>query len=77
MPTMNYAKLRGRTIERGLTQKSLTSIIGASESQFFQKMSGKYPFKQTEIELISDALQISADEIGTYFFARWLMFHNY
>lgn len=69
MPTMNYAKLRGRIVERGLTQKSLASIIGASESQFSQKMSGKYPFKQTEIERICDALQISADEIGTYFFS--------
>lgn len=68
MPTMDYSKLRGRIKECGYTQKSLAEPIGISEGQFCQKLTGKYPFKQTEIDRICDCLTISAEEIGPYFF---------
>lgn len=69
MPTMDYSKLRGRIKECGHTQKSLAEAIGTSEGQFCMKLTGKFPFKQTEIDRICDALQISVDEIGVYFFS--------
>ena len=69
MPTMDYSKLRGRITECGYTQKSLAETIGTSEGQFCMKMTGKFPFKQTEIDKICDALKISVDEIGVYFFS--------
>lgn len=69
MPTMDYSKLSGRIKERGYTQKSLAEAVGISESQFCQKLSGKYAFKQTEIRKICDILDIEAEEIGAYFFS--------
>lgn len=69
MPTMDYSKLRGRIKEHGYTQKSLAETIGTSESQFCSKMTGKFPFKQTEIDKICDVLCIPADKIGVFFFS--------
>lgn len=69
MPVMDYSKLRGRIKECGYTQKSLAGAIGTSEGQFCQKLTGKYPFTQTEIDKICDALEISVSEIGSFFFS--------
>lgn len=69
MPAMDYSKLRGRIKECGYTQKSLAVTIGISESQFCSKMTGKFPFKQTEIDKICDVLNIPADKIGAFFFS--------
>ena len=69
MPTMDYSKLKGRIKECGFTQKSLAEEIGTSEGQFCLKLTGKYPFKQTEIDRICDALKIEVGEIGVYFFS--------
>ena len=69
MPTMDYSKLKGRIIECGFTQKSLAEEIGTSESQFCLKLTGKYPFKQMEIDRICDALKIEVSKIGVYFFS--------
>lgn len=69
MPTMDYSKLCGRIKECGYTQKSLAKVIEISESHFCQKLSGKYPFTQKEIDKICDELKISVDEIGAFFFS--------
>lgn len=69
MPTMDYSKLRGRIKECGHTQKSLAEVVGTSEGQFCQKLAGKYPFTQREIDKICDALGISANEIGLFYFS--------
>ena len=69
MPVMDYSKLRGRIKECGYTQKSLAGGIGISEGQFCQKLTGKYPFTQKEIDKICDVLKISVNEIGLFFFS--------
>lgn len=66
---MDYSKLRGRIKERGHTQKSLAEVIGVSEGQFCQKLTGRYPFTQREIDKICDELGISVNEIGVFFFS--------
>lgn len=68
MPEMDYRKLIGKISERGMTQKELASAIHLSESHFSQKIQGRYPFKQSEINAICDCLAIGKDEIGDYFF---------
>ena len=69
MPEMNYAKLQGRIKEYGYTQKSIAQKVHMSESQFCQKLLGKYPFKQTQILDLCTALEIPAEQIGVYFFS--------
>lgn len=68
MPKMDYSRLLGKIREKGFTQKSLSENIGVSESHLCQKLAGNYAFKQTEMKKICDLLEISGEEIGSYFF---------
>ena len=68
LPTMDYSKLQGRIKEKGFTQKSLSAAVGISESHLCQKLSGNYPFKQSDIQNICRELDINALQIGEYFF---------
>ena len=64
----NYAKLRGRIKEYGLTHEDLANKINIAQSTFSAKLNNKYDFTITEIKAISNVLEISRDEIGLYFF---------
>ena len=64
----NYAKLRGRTKEQGITQEGLAAIAGMKEATYSQKINNNSEFKQGEILQICAALLIPADQIHTYFF---------
>lgn len=68
MVKMDYNKLCGEVRAHGLTQRQLAKIIGISEGQLSQKMQSNYPFKQSEIRDICDALEINPAHIGSYFF---------
>lgn len=68
MPKLDYSKLKGRILEKGLNQKELASKIGISEGQFCKKLSGEYAFKQSEIVRICEVLNIENNLIGDYFF---------
>ncbi|WP_368233795.1 DUF739 family protein [Anaerotruncus rubiinfantis] len=70
MSEKDYSKLRGRTVEMGLSQKDVAERIGISETTYSLKLNGRYPFKQSEIQNIVNLLCIPADEIGTYFFTQ-------
>lgn len=65
----NYSKLLGRIRECGLTQEQLAKAIGKNKSTVSTKLNGRYPFTTKEIDDICKVLNISNDEIGTYFFA--------
>ena len=68
MPEMDYGKLIGRAAELGYTQKALAEKIGLSEGHFCQKINGHYSFKQSEIRMMCEVLDIAPDDIGLYFF---------
>lgn len=63
-----YGKLRGRIREKGFTQSQLASLTGITPGTLSQKLNNQAPFKQKEITDICNALEISADEVGAYFF---------
>lgn len=66
----NYSRLLGRMKERGITQEGLSTEIGVNESTLNSKLNNKYGFKQNEMDAICKVLDISPEEIGSYFFAR-------
>ena len=68
MANMDYSALLGLIREKGHTQGSLASAAGISLSQLNGKLNGRYPFKQTDIQSISDVLGIVPADIGRYFF---------
>lgn len=68
MERFNYASLLGRMREQGYTQESLAPAANMSLSQLSAKLNGRYPFKQTDIQNISNVLKIKPADIGHYFF---------
>ena len=69
MLQFNYSALLGLMREKGYTQEALANKVGISATQLSQKLNGHFAFKQTDIQGIVDALDISPAEIGRYFFA--------
>lgn len=66
----DYSKLLGKVKEKGLTQENLACQIGIMPSSMSAKLNNKAFFKQREIVMICDALEIAVNEIGAYFFAQ-------
>lgn len=64
-----FAKLRGRIVEIFGTQSRFAENIGVSEVTVINKLNGKYDFSLNDIIAWANALQISKDDIGAYFFA--------
>lgn len=65
----DYSKLLGKIKEKGFTQESLAKYIGITAGVMSVKLNNQSPFKQKEIFIICEALDISIIEIGEYFFA--------
>lgn len=65
---MDFSKLRGRIAEKGFTRALIAKRLGVSEPTLRAKMSGKTDWKLSEIYMLMFILDISAEEIGAYFF---------
>ena len=66
----DYSKLLGRMRERSFTQEKLAKYIGVSESTLNGKLTNKTYFNSKEIDRICEALDISNEEIGAYFYTH-------
>lgn len=66
----DYAKLRGRIVEKAGTQKEFANAMGWSLATVSLKMTGKQQWKQNEIALACSELSIEPQDIGEYFFTR-------
>ena len=64
----DYSKLLGRMKEFGFTQETLAKHIGIAKSSMCLKLNNKANFINPEVYLICEALKISVNEIGVYFF---------
>lgn len=64
----DYSKLLGRIKEKGFTQESLAKFIEITPGVMSMKLNNLSPFKQREIIMICEALDIPIIEIGEYFF---------
>ena len=67
-----YPKLRGKIIEVYGSQNAFAKAIGKSEQTVIAKFKGKSAFSQADIIAWSNALDITKDEVGTYFFSEKL-----
>ncbi|MGN0489431.1 MAG: DUF739 family protein [Ruminococcus sp.] len=64
----DYSKLNGKVIEICKTQANFARKMGLSEHSTSVKLAGKSLWKQTEIILACQILNISFADIPTYFF---------
>ena len=67
--TYNYSKLLGRIKEKGYTQSDVARGAGITSGTLSAKLNNKGKFTQQEMDDICRLLDISCDEIGSYFFA--------
>ena len=68
--SMDYKLLRDKMQDKNINQKELAAAIPMSESHFCRKLSGEYPFTQSEIIRICEVLDIEAGDINAYFFTE-------
>lgn len=59
---MNYNLLRGKIVEKGLTQACLAERIGISKNSMSRKLLGKRDFKLFEVSKICNVLDINNPE---------------
>lgn len=67
-----FMKLRGRIVEKYVTQSRFAEFLGVTEQTVTMKLNGKVQFSTDDIITWSNALDISVNEIGAYFFAEKL-----
>lgn len=68
MADFNYAKLRGRIIEKYGTQTEFVEKFGISSNSFSLKMNNKSRFTTDDIVKLTEMLEIEKEEVGEYFF---------
>lgn len=66
----DYSKLIGRIVEKFGGQQAFSKAIGRSERTVSLKLNNRVPFKQSDIELWSSALELGKDDIVPYFFTQ-------
>lgn len=64
----NYAKLRGKTVEMGKTDKDVATAAKMNPSTYSQKLNGKGVFTQEQICSICAFLGIELIDVPAYFF---------
>jgi hypothetical protein len=65
----NYAKLRGRIIEKFGSQREFSKSLGIPNASFSRKMQGKCLFRQDEMYKMRNLLDIEEDKMADYFFS--------
>lgn len=68
--SFNYSKLLGKMRECDYTQEKLANAINMNKGTLNQKLNNKANFTAPEMDSICVLLNIPANEIGAYFFAR-------
>lgn len=66
----NYNKLKGKIVEIFGNIKNFSKSVGISTTTLYKKFSNNGYFNQTQIELISNILNIKQEDIGEYFFTQ-------
>lgn len=64
----SYAKLRGRIVEKFGTIGAFCDAIGMSRQGFSKKLSGEVPFTTDQIDDYMKILDISPEDVFSYFF---------
>lgn len=68
--SFNYAKLKGRIVEKYGSQAVFSRALGVSERTLSLKINNKIFFTQGEIKRASELLDIDMSNIDKYFFAQ-------
>ncbi|MBQ4123574.1 DUF739 family protein [bacterium] len=64
----DYQKLKGRIVEKKQKQENLANEMSITKTTLNFKLNNKIPFKQQDIIMLSNILEIPKNEIADYFF---------
>lgn len=64
----DYAKLRGRIVEKCGTQAAFAKKVGLSTVAVTKKLRGQVAFRNDEILKMAEVLDISLDDLRDFFF---------
>lgn len=67
---MNQNELRGEIARHGYSVSGFASHVGIGKKAFYAKLSGKSSFKQSEIQKISQVLDLDGSRILAIFFGN-------
>lgn len=67
---MERAELRAEVARKGVSNRAISQALGISEQAFYNKMSGKAEFKESEIKKIAQVLLLTSDDVNRIFFAQ-------
>ena len=70
MERYDYRKLIGKMREQKVTQEVLAEKVGISATSMNLSLNNKRDFRQEEILVICESLDISLSDIPTYFFTK-------
>jgi len=65
----NALKLRGKMVEKQITVEMMASRLGINPVTLYRKTTGKSEFTRSEIQVITDILALSMQEVKDIFFA--------
>lgn len=66
----NYSKLLGRIVEKYGTQYNFSIAMGMSERSLSLKLNNRVPWKDKEIDLAMELLDLPLSELQPYFFEK-------
>lgn len=66
----NYSKLKGRIVEKNMTQNDVAEKMDIAKSTLNLKLNNKILFSQDDIISLSKILEIPKEDIGQYFFTE-------
>lgn len=66
---INSGKLKGRMVEKGISQQEAAKILGIKQPTFSQKCHGSRDFKAGEVKKLVELLDIADEDVVKYFFA--------
>ena len=70
MERYDYRKLLGKMREQKVTQEVLAEKVGISATSMNLSLNNKGDFRQEEMLVICESLDISLSDIPTYFFTK-------
>ena len=65
---MNSPEFRTAIARAGISNRDIAAKIGLSEQAFYNKLSGKTEFKNSEIQKLATILSLSMNSVNVIFF---------
>ncbi len=65
---MNQGEFRAAVARANISNRLLSAHLGLSEQAFYNKMSGKTEFKNSEIVKLADILNLTMNDVNLIFF---------